>query len=368
MTERLTVQLGTRSYPIYVGTGLLSQVGELLRELNVSSASPLLLITDTNLAAAGYAELVSSSVQEQGYQIHTAVFPAGEASKSLEQAANLFERCLQAGLDRGSTILALGGGVVGDLAGFIAAAYMRGIDFIGLPTTVLAHDSSVGGKVAVNLPSAKNIVGSFHQPRAVIYDVSALHTLSERETRSGLAEVVKHALLDGEEFVGWLEARVKLLLAREETAMMEALCRGLRVKAAVVAQDERESNIRAHLNLGHTLGHAIEAVTGYTRYTHGEAISIGMHFAYLLAESLGRTTAETRKRAVNLLSAFGLPTLLPADLPADQLLARMYEDKKSIGRELTFVLPKQFGQVEVVKGIDPADVSRLLTDRKGWGE
>lgn len=367
MEQQLRIELEDRSYPILIGTQLFIEMGERLTKLGVSKQSPILLITDQNVFRYHYVETLLKSLRSSGFMVASTEIPAGERSKSLEQAGKLYEVCLSNGLDRKSTILALGGGVVGDLAGFVAATYMRGIDFIGLPTTILAHDSSVGGKVAVNLPQAKNLIGCFYQPKAVFYDVSSLKTLSIRERQSGFAEVIKHAFLDGTDFVTFLEQHAEELLRCDENALMEALGKGLFVKAQIVSMDERENHVRAHLNLGHTLGHAIEAVTGYERYTHGEAISIGMNFAFTLAVRLGVCSKETRERAVQLLQKFGLPTTLENHLSSPELLERMYEDKKTTARELAFVLPQEFGQVSLQKPISPQTVLDLLEQRGEWG-
>ncbi len=237
---------------------------------------------------------MQQKLEEGGYRVVTAVVPSGESSKSLSQFEQLITEALKAGLDRNSAVIALGGGVVGDLAGYVAAAYMRGIRFIQIPTTILAHDSSVGGKVAVNHPQAKNIIGAFHQPEMVLYDLATLQTLPEREVKSGLAEVVKHGLIWDAEFVDWLDANADKLLALDAEALGYALYKGSSVKAAVVSQDERENDLRAILNLGHTIGHALEAVANYNELQHGEAFQSGWLARRSSAWSLERLKRSMR--------------------------------------------------------------------------
>jgi 3-dehydroquinate synthase len=253
---------------------------------------------------------------------------------------------LQAGLDRSSCIVALGGGVVGDLAGFAAASYMRGIRFVQIPTTILAHDSSVGGKVAVNHKLAKNVIGAFHQPEFVLYDTSTLNTLPDREVRAGFSEVIKHGLIWDAAFVDWCRDHADRLLALEPEALATALYTGCKVKAAVVSQDEKENGLRAILNLGHTIGHALEAVAGYNELLHGEAISIGMVGAARLAMKLGHPESIYRETK-EILSRFGLPVRLPEHMDTEQIMSAMMHDKKFKEGKMVFIIPTAIGKVEI---------------------
>lgn len=284
---RERVDVGHRQYDIIIGPGVLAHTADFLQELKVKTTSRHLLITDENVKRAGHLCTVQASLEQAGYQIEVFVIPPGEGSKSLALAGEAFEFAYGAGLDRRSVVLALGGGVVGDFAGFVAATYMRGIDFVQLPTTLLAHDSAVGGKVAVNLPQKKNIVGAFHQPLAVIYDTLALKTLPPREIRSGLAEAIKHGIIRDPELFVWIDEHMEAILNLDDDTMTELLARSCRVKVEVVGQDEREQGLRAILNYGHTLGHAVEGLTSAERVAHGEGVAIGMVAATELSVRLG---------------------------------------------------------------------------------
>lgn len=362
MRER--VDLGDRQYDIVIGPGLLRQTGDLLREVQVKTSSRHLVITDEHVRAAGHLEPVLASLAEAGYQVEVLVIPPGEASKSLALAGEAFEFAYRAGLDRRSVVLALGGGVVGDFAGFVAATYMRGIDFVQLPTSFLAQDSAVGGKVAVNLPQAKNIVGAFHQPLAVIYDTEALKTLPVREMRSGLAEAIKHGIIRDLALFEWIAERIDPILQVEDETIAELLARSCRIKAQVVSADERESGLRAILNFGHTLGHAVEGLSGYGELAHGEAVAIGMVAAAELSVMMEMCTRETAEEVERVVEAAGLPTRIPRGLRADDLLASMRQDKKATGGALTFVLLRAIGEVDIVKDVPEALVRRLIEIRR----
>jgi len=349
--KSLTVELGERSYPIVIGDGLLQHVPNLLQEAGISSASKVLIITDENVAVR-YLEPLREVLRTAGYQASASVIAAGEQSKSLAVYERIMTEAIQAGLDRKSAVLALGGGVVGDLAGFVAATYMRGIDFVQLPTTLLAHDSSVGGKVAINHALGKNLIGAFHQPRVVIYDTAALHSLPKREVAAGFAEVVKHGLIADESFVDWLEANADRLWDLDSELLGKAIQRGCAVKAAIVSEDETEQGQRALLNLGHTFGHAFEALSHYSTLNHGEAIAIGMCLAAKVAERIGFAEKGVYERTERVLRLYHLPTKWPGDLAPEAVLDAMKRDKKTIGGKLALVLPRAIGKVEVVKDID----------------
>lgn len=351
----VTVQLEDRTYPIYIGGGLLQRTGGLCTEAGFPAGSPLLVVSDSTVAPL-YLETVERSLTEQGYRVVSHIIPSGEASKSLAVYEEVMSTAIRGGLDRRSAVLALGGGVVGDLAGFVAATYMRGIGFVQLPTTILAHDSSVGGKVAVNHPLAKNMIGAFYQPKMVVYDLDTLLTLPPREVSSGLAEAVKHGLILDEAFAYWCQENARRLLALEPEALGYALERGCSIKADVVAEDETEQGLRAILNLGHTIGHAIEAVGGYGVYLHGEAIAIGMAGSALLAGKLGRPAA-LYSETVSILSSVGLPVTLPENMGEDELIDAMMHDKKFKEGRTTFIVPDAIGKVRIVNDV-PVDLVR----------
>ncbi|WP_054941357.1 3-dehydroquinate synthase [Paenibacillus ihuae] len=361
----ITVDLGERSYPIHIGSGLLRKIGERCRDAGIPLRSPLLVVSDSEVAPR-YLAVVEASLQEQGYSVVNHVIPAGEASKSLAVYEEVITTAIQAGLDRSSAVLALGGGVVGDLAGFVAASYMRGIGFVQIPTTILAHDSSVGGKVAVNHPLAKNMVGAFYQPLMVLYDLDTLSTLPPRQVSSGLAEVVKHGLILDREFAYWCREHAEDLLALDAEALGYALERGCAIKAVVVGNDEREQGQRAILNLGHTIGHAIEAVGGYGVFLHGEAIAIGMAGSALLAAKLGRDQG-IYEDTVSMLSALSLPVSLPAEFSEDELMDAMMHDKKFKEGKMTFIVPDSIGAVSIVNDVQQSDVREVIAQLKKEG-
>jgi 3-dehydroquinate synthase len=362
MIKELTVDLGSRSYPIYIGEGLLGRIGAYFEKHGISKASPLLIVTDSQVAKHHLTGVVEN-LESTGFTVATYVADSGEKSKSLSVLEEIVGVALEAGLDRKSTVVALGGGVVGDLAGFVAASYMRGIRFVQAPTTILAHDSSVGGKVAVNHPLAKNIIGAFHQPELVLYDTATLRTLPDREVRAGLSEMIKHGLIWDAEFTDWCEENAQRLVSLDPEALQQGLYVGCGVKAAVVSQDERENDLRAILNLGHTIGHALEAVAGYGELLHGEAISIGMVGSAKLSVRLGNPEYiyEKTKR---ILQAFGLPTKLPEHLDTDEIMRAMMHDKKFQEGNMVFIIPTDIGKVEINKQVSTALVREVVEQLK----
>lgn len=362
MMRELTVDLGERSYPIYIGEGLLQDASSFFTKHNISKKSPLLIVTDTNIAPK-YLEALQKELVQGGFKAEAAVVPSGESTKSLAMLEKLVGQALEAGLDRKSTIVALGGGVVGDLAGFLAASYMRGIKFIQIPTTILAHDSSVGGKVAVNHSLAKNIIGAFHQPGFVLYDLNTLQSLPAREIKAGLSEVVKHGLIWDESFVSWCEVNSEKLLALDAEALGYALYVGCGVKAAVVSQDERENGLRAILNLGHTIGHALEAVAGYNELLHGEAISIGMVGSAKLGMRYG-ASEEVYIRTKNVLAKLGLPVRLPEHFDVEAIMSAMMHDKKFLEGTMTFIVPTAIGKVEIESNVSVDWVREIVEQLK----
>lgn len=357
--KQLTVELGERSYPIWIGSGLLAKVPSFLRELQQDLKKKVLVITDEHVEPL-YAPKLMKELKENDYSPCIFTVPAGERSKSIEQYEKIITFAIEQKLDRDSLILALGGGVIGDLAGFVASTFMRGIPYIQLPTTVQAHDSSVGGKVAINHPLGKNLIGSFYQPVAVIYDTDTLSSLPQREIRSGFAEVIKHAFIWEAAFVTWFEEHRDSCLKLQEPYLSEALYRACQVKTIVVSQDEREQNLRAILNFGHTFGHAFESLGRYETYTHGEAISIGMVLAARVSEYVYGHT-ELEQRVSQLLQAYGLPVALAgAPWSVDEIVQKMYSDKKVKAGSLNLVLLKELGHAELVNNVSPELVKKAL--------
>lgn len=358
--KQLTVDLGERSYPIYIGEGILTDLAARLADHKIGVKSPLLVVTDERVASH-YLGPVRERLEAAGYRVATAVVAPGEKSKSLAVFEDVITVALEAGLDRNSTVIALGGGVVGDLAGYVAASYMRGIRFVQIPTTILAHDSSVGGKVAVNHRLAKNVIGAFHQPEFVLYDTATLRSLPEREVRAGLAELVKEGFIMDRAFVEYCDANAEKLLALDAEALQHALYAGCAVKAKVVSADEKESGLRAVLNLGHTIGHALEAVSGYDELLHGEAIAIGMVGAAMLSVKLGNppSIAEETER---ILRKFGLQVRIPAHLDTDAIMSAMMRDKKFKEGKMVFIIPTEIGKVEI-NGDVPAAWVREIVER-----
>ncbi|MGG3282417.1 3-dehydroquinate synthase [Paenibacillus solani] len=359
----LQVDLGERSYPIYIGAGILDTLGELSEKHGITRKSPHLIVTDDQVAPH-YLKLTVERLQSQGYTVITHIVPAGESSKSLQVYEEVMTTAINGKLDRSSAVFALGGGVVGDLAGFVAATYMRGVTFVQIPTTILAHDSSVGGKVAVNHPLAKNMIGAFHQPVMVVYDVNTLKSLSPREISSGLAEMVKHGLILDRDFAYWCRENGQKLLNLDPDTLIYGLERGCAIKAKVVSQDEREGGLRAILNLGHTIGHAIEAVGGYGRFLHGEAIAIGMAGSARLAEMLGRDS-DLYGETVSMLRAVNLPVILPDDVPVEGIMDAMQHDKKFAEGQMVFIVPDSIGSVSIVKDVPVEAVRSVVEQLKG---
>ncbi|MXQ52603.1 3-dehydroquinate synthase [Shimazuella sp. KC615] len=364
--RELRVQTKSRPYSVFVGIDLLTQLPILLLRHEVQTKQKLFLVTDSHVYPL-YANGILGSLQAAGYDVHIAVIPAGEKSKSLETLDQLYSDAIKAGLDRSSVVLALGGGVVGDLAGFFAASFMRGIPFVQIPTTLLAHDSSIGGKVGINHKLGKNYMGAFHQPLFVLFDVKFLASLPERELVSGFAEVVKHAFIWDKQFVAWLEGNNKALMQRDLPILEEAIYQGCKVKISVVSDDERENGIRAILNYGHTIGHALESVSEYQFYTHGEAISIGMVGAAMLSVDVLDAPSSLIQDTETLLRKFSLPTRIENNWSDEALLQVMKRDKKAKLGNYTFVLSEEVGKTQVVNGISEAKIREVLQKLKRGG-
>ncbi len=340
--ERVDIALGERSYPILIGEGLLSDENLLGSSIK---ARHLLIVTNTTVGPL-YADALKHAIKDR--RISEVALPDGEQHKTLATIGRIIDSLVEARMNRDAAVVALGGGVIGDMAGFAAACYQRGIDYIQVPTTLLAQvDSSVGGKTGVNHPKAKNMIGAFHQPRCVIADIDTLKTLSDREYRAGLAEIVKYGLIYDRDFFDWLESNAVVLAAREPSAIIYAVRRSCEIKAEVVAKDEREHGIRAWLNLGHTFGHAIETASGYGNWLHGEAVAAGMVMAADMSTRLGWLGAADRDRAVQLLTKFGLPTV-PPKIGANEALVLMGMDKKVLDGQVRLVLLRALGRADVV--------------------
>ncbi len=364
---RVAVELGPRSYEIRVVSGRTAEFGRIVRDaLDATwagrSCRSALIVTDEHLAALGLLDGYHDALAGVGVAPTVEILPPGEASKSLATASRLFDKLVSMNADRHTAVVAVGGGVIGDLAGFVAASYARGVPLVMIPTTLLAQvDSSVGGKVGVNHPGAKNIIGAFHQPSLVWIDTETLRTLPDRELRCGLAEVVKYGVILDEAFFRALEDRTDAILARDDGMLRRIVARSCELKASVVSKDEREeTGLRAVLNLGHTIAHAIEAVAGYDGpYQHGEAVSVGMVAEARLAERLGWIGPEVVGRIAGLLDRLGLPTSAPG-LDTDRLLGAMGRDKKNRAGRIRFVLPRSIGRVELTDAAGEADVRAVL--------
>jgi 3-dehydroquinate synthase len=358
LMNTLHVNLKGRAYDIVVGPDLLRQTGDLIRPLGLGRR--LGVVTHPVLAEThGYAQAVISSLREAGHDVSLVTVASGEESKSLDQVSRVSRELVRAGLDRGSAIFALGGGVVGDLAGFVAATLFRGIVFINLPTTLLSQvDSSVGGKTGVNLPEGKNLLGTFYQPRLVVADVLTLRTLPAREFRSGLAEVVKHAMIADPELFRLLEDCADRILEREPSTLQTIIARNCAIKAKVVEADEREAGMRAVLNFGHTVGHAVEAALGYGVVTHGEAVAYGMLVATNVSVRRGLCPPKDAERLETLLRRFAL---VPSNLPSLELLETyILRDKKMRDGVLQFVLTPGVGSVTLAPVSDRNDLREVL--------
>ncbi len=360
---KVGVALGARSYDVLIGPGLLPSTGLLVRERFGKAKCGI--VTDENVARH-HLPIVEASLGAEGKLAGSIVLPPGEATKSFAQLAPLCERLLEIGLERGDLVVAFGGGVIGDLAGFAASILRRGVRFVQIPTTLLAQvDSSVGGKTGINTPQGKNLIGTFHQPGLVIADTDVLTTLAPREMRAGYAEVAKYGLLGDERFFSWLEGNWRSVFGNDAATLIQAVETSVRAKADIVARDEHETGDRALLNLGHTFGHALEAWTGYSsRLLHGEGVSIGMALAFRFSEQLGYCPKGTAARASAHLAQVGLPTRI-AEIPggkadAAELVRLMGQDKKVRDGQLTFILARGIGKAFVEHGVAAEKVRDFL--------
>jgi len=363
MSRTVSVGLGDRAYDVLVGDGLLDAAGRLIAPFQKRGRTAV--VSDETVWRL-HGPRLTAALAAAGIEALPVIVAPGEQTKSFEGLADVSDRLLALELDRGDIVTAFGGGVVGDLAGFAAAVYKRGIDFVQIPTTLLAQvDSSVGGKTAIDTPRGKNLVGAFHQPRLVLADLSVLATLPGREMRAGYAEIIKYGLLGDRDFFEWLEANSAAVLARDPAALSHAVARSIEMKAEIVAEDEREQGRRALLNLGHTFAHALEAETGYGEaLLHGEAVGVGMALAFRFSARQGLTDGQEAGRAGAAIAASGLPTRLN-DVPghpfdAGRLVSHMAQDKKAEAGRLTFILTRALGDAFVAKDVDAGAVRDFL--------
>ncbi len=353
----MRVELGERSYEICIGANRIARLGEMLAF--IPKTSQIIVITDKNVFDL-YGPQVLAIIRDSGFRAEIAVIPGGEGCKNLTTIAWLYEQMLAQGLDRKSTVLALGGGIVGDIAGFAAATYMRGITYIQIPTTLLAQvDSSVGGKTGVNLPQGKNLVGAFYQPALVFVDVDFIKTLPEREYLTGLAEIIKYGIIWDRDLFNYLEEHQAVINSRDSECLLHITARCCSIKADIVAQDETESGVRALLNLGHSFGHALEALTNYQQYTHGEAVAIGIIYAARLAHHLNMLSLMDLKRITNLIKAYGLPVSF-GNLQSRDIVKQMRKDKKNVGGQIQLILPTGIGASKIVNDVNEAEVAMIL--------
>lgn len=355
--ETLHVALGERSYPIYIGGGLMENLSDLLPRL---SGRQVLVVTNTTIAPY-YLDKVMKGLKS--YDASSLVLEDGEQYKTLGTLDRIFTALLERKHSRTTTLIALGGGVIGDITGFAAASYQRGVDFIQIPTTLLSQvDSSVGGKTGVNHPLGKNMIGAFHQPKAVVADTDCLTTLPDREMSAGLAEVIKYGLIRDPVFLDWIEQNMVRLRAFDRVALTHAIRRSCEIKAEVVAADEREGGVRAILNLGHTFGHAIEAEQGYGQWLHGEAVGAGMVMAVYLSCLQGNISKQDVARATAVIEAAGLPVKGPSGMSADQYLQRMSVDKKNVDARIRLVLLRTVGDAVITTDFSEANLRATLND------
>ncbi|MGE7764755.1 3-dehydroquinate synthase [Peribacillus sp. NPDC096540] len=355
--ESMQIKTASKQYPVLIGKQAINELPDFItHELN--QLNKILIITDEKVAEL-HLQTVKKALIKTGKQVLHYVVPEGEHAKTFEVFYECQSYCLSQQLNRKSLIIALGGGAVGDLAGFVAATFMRGIPFIQVPTTLLAHDSAVGGKVAINHPLGKNMIGAFHQPEAVIYDLEFLQTLPLQELRSGFAEVIKHSLIADKEFYRWLKSNIVDLNNITDEQFLTMITKGIGIKASIVEEDEKEMGIRAFLNFGHTLGHAVEGSMGYGNFTHGESILIGMVYALKLS-SKEQGLDFKLDEFINWVSSLGYQTTIPLQLEKETLLNLMKTDKKSINEGATFVLLKQLGSPILMDIADSVLIEEMI--------
>lgn len=357
--QEVRVELGSQSYDIHISEGFLDKLEVLIQSFSFSKRG--LLISDSNVSSL-YGDELLNILNKNGFEFSLFVVTAGEQAKSFNVAQKIYTKVIELGLDRKSPIIALGGGVVGDLTGFIAATYLRGVPFIQIPTSLLAQvDSSVGGKVAINHELGKNLIGAFYQPKFVLIDLEILKTLPQREVYSGLAEIIKYGIIADEKFFDYLDTNSSQILSLEKNALVHMIRRSCEIKADVVSKDEKESGLRIILNFGHTIAHAVESDTGYKKYNHGEAVGIGMHGAALLSYYLGLINQNVLNKVIQLIKKFYLP-LYAFDCTVENLFKFIGRDKKSTSGRVKWVLMNSIGDVIVRNDISDDLVKKVLSE------
>jgi len=353
----LRIDLADRSYDILIGRNLFNTLGD--RVPGLSGLRRAVIVTHPSIASL-YGETLAGGLKSAGLDSRTVEIPEGETHKTMASAEVVYDHLMKNACDRDTLMVALGGGVIGDLTGFVAATYQRGVPYLQVPTTLLSQvDSSVGGKTAVNHPLGKNMIGAFYQPRAVIIDLDTLKTLPTDEFRAGMAEIIKYGVIEDPELFAYLEDHVEPILNQDTACLERIIETSCAIKAKVVERDERESNYRMVLNYGHTVGHAIEALTDYARFKHGEAVAIGMIAAARLSHRMGYCDAATVERIAALIDRYGLPTQLP-EFPARDYIECMYRDKKAREKKIRFILVRALGQVEIVDAVPEAELENAL--------
>jgi 3-dehydroquinate synthase len=356
--EKIRVELAERSYDISIGVNVLEGIGDYIKSFGLS---PKIAVVSNPTVFSLYGERVSDSVKKAGFDFLKVIIPDGEEYKDLLWVQNIYNDLLKHKLDRSSALIALGGGVVGDITGFAASTYMRGISYIQIPTTLLAQvDSSVGGKTGVNHKLGKNMIGTFWQPRLVWIDVETLKTLPEKELLAGLAEVIKYGVIYDKELFDFLEVNREKILNLDNKALTHIIKRSCEIKAEVVSKDERESGLRSILNYGHTIGHAIETVTEYKNYLHGEAVAIGICLEARLSHMLNFIDNDQLSRIKGIIDSYGLPSEIPAGIDVNSMLSSIQLDKKAVAGELKFILPERIGSVKIYKGVTKSLIIELL--------
>jgi 3-dehydroquinate synthase len=354
----LNVNLGARSYPIYVGAAILARAGELLRQAGLSGR--VAVVTNPTVAQL-FLDSIDRALKQAGFEVAPILVPDGEEHKNIHSLQTVYDRLIEARLERKSCVLALGGGVIGDLAGFAAATYLRGVPYVQVPTTLLAQvDSSVGGKTAIDHVQGKNLIGAFYQPKLVLIDVAALMSLPRRELIAGLAEVIKYGVIEDAALFARLESEIEKLLQLDSERLIETIVTCCAIKARVVEADEREDDYRAVLNFGHTIGHALEAVTGYSEFLHGEAVGVGMVKAAALSAQQGFCDRPTVERIENLIKRAGLPAEIPAQVSLPSLIQAMEVDKKAAGGKIKFVMCAGLGRTQF-DWLSPSEILQALS-------
>jgi len=359
--EKVSVELGERSYEIVIDSDILSGIGARLREFNFS---PGIAVISNPTVFNLYGNRLMQSLKNAGLDCFHILVPDGEEYKDYFWTYCILTELLKKRLDRNSCLIALGGGVIGDMTGFVASMYMRGINFIQIPTTLLSQvDSSVGGKTGVNHYLGKNMIGAFYQPRLVWIDIATLRTLPKRELLCGVAEIIKYGIIWDEELLGFMEKKRDAIMNYDDDALRFIIKRSCEIKAEVVSKDEREGGLRAILNYGHTIGHAVETETKYARFLHGEAIAIGMYLGARLSEKMGLINEQEVARIRSVIDAYGLPSQLPEDLDADKLVAHMKLDKKTVAGKMKFILPEKIGKVRISKDVKTEELRQIMSSK-----